>query len=160
MTDDDTTELCGHPTADDTPCEHFASRSDGRCHLHTEIEEDRVREGRPSTFEDHREDCLEAAERGLTYEGIARVAGVGLSTLNDWRDEHPEFDEELERRRAIGEQKLVERVAQKRPEFILERSYDYIKTEKREIEGEHEHTGEGGGPIEVTVRRERYDPDE
>lgn len=140
MTDD-----CGHIKDDGEPCELPGSRDDGRCHHHTDVEGKRARGGRPSQLDDVYDDVMDAAERGLTYEGIARVAGIGLSTLDDWRDKHEEFAKELEQKRAIGEQKLVDRVAEEKPEFILERSYDYIKTEKREV------SGEGGGPVEVTI---------
>lgn len=146
MTDE--TEPCGYVKGDGEPCELPGSRSDGRCHHHTDIDEKRRPGGRPRMLEEDDDlygKIMDAAERGLTYEGIARVAGIGLSTLNDWRDEYAEFASDLERKRAVGEQKLVERVAEDRPEFILERSYDYIKTEKREIEGEHEHRIEGDG---------------
>jgi len=101
--------------------------------------------GRPSKLKKYHDDIMDAAERGLTYEGIARVAGVGVSTLREWRDTDPKFDAQLEQRRAIGESRLVDRVVEEKPEFILERSYDYIKTERREVEGEHEHRVEGDG---------------
>lgn len=102
--------------------------------------------GRPTKLDDERyEAIMDAAERGLTYEGIARTAGIGLATLDDWRDQYEDFSKDLEQHRAVGELKLVDRVSEDKPEFILERSYDYIKTEKREIEGEHEHRVEGDG---------------
>ncbi|ELZ05581.1 hypothetical protein [Natrialba aegyptia] len=145
MTDD---ELCGADTNDDGTCKNPGTRSDGRCHHHTEIEEERRRpqEGRPSELEDNWEACIEAAERGLTYEGIARVAGVGVSTLREWRNDNDEFHAELEKARSRGEQQLVERVAEDRPEFILERSYDYVKTERHEVEADVDQTTEHSFP--------------
>lgn len=108
-------------------------------------EDDGNARGRNKQLEEHREAILEAAEKGMTYEGIARVAGVGVSTLREWRNDHPEFNADLERRRAVGESKLIERVAENRPEFILERSYDYVKTEKHEVESDNTHRIEGDG---------------
>ena len=109
--------------------------------------------GRPKKLADKKDDIHEAAERGLTYEGIARVAGVGSSTLREWRNDYPEFEAELQEARARGEQKLIERVAEDKPEFILERSYDYIKTEKREIDADVDqtttHSLEGVAPDDV-----------
>lgn len=154
MTDE--TERCGYDL-DGQPCQLPASRDDGRCHHHTGIEEERARGGRPSQLEDVYDDVMDAAERGLTYEGIARVAGIGLSTLNDWRDKHDEFAQELEQKRAVGEMRLVDRVVEEKPEFILERSYDYIKTEKREIDADVDQnidTAEG-----VTAEFVTYSPE-
>lgn len=87
--------------------------------------------GRPHMLEDYWEDCVEAAERGLTYEGIARVAGIGVATLRDWIEENEEFSQDLKRARAVAERKLVSKA---KPEFVLQTSYGYTKTEKREVE--------------------------
>lgn len=134
MTDDDT-ELCGSTdTSDGEPCELPGTKSDGRCHHHTDDEEKQARGGRPSKLEDRWDEIMAAAEEGLTYEGIARVAGIGRSTLDDWRREDDEFSQELERRRSVGERDLIQDAD---PEFVLERSYDYTK------EQEIEHTGDG-----------------
>jgi len=107
--------------------------------------DDEAHGGRPSKLDEHKDEILAAAEEGLTYEGIARVAGVGVSTLHEWRNEHEEFSESLERARARAERELIQDVD---PEFVLERSYDYVKTEKREVDldadvdGTHDVTAE------------------
>ncbi|MCD2204421.1 helix-hairpin-helix domain-containing protein [Halobacterium sp. KA-6] len=107
--------------------------------------DDEAHGGRPSKLEKYKDDILEAAREGLTYEGIARVAGVGVSTLHAWRDEHDQFSESLERARAEAERELIQDVD---AEFVLERSYDYVKTEKREVDldadvdGTHDVTAE------------------
>jgi transposase-like protein len=87
--------------------------------------------GRPSLLDEYEDDILDAARMGLTYEGIARVAGIGVRTLHDWRDEHDEFSQSLERARAKAERDLIQDADS---EFVLERSYGYVKTEKREVE--------------------------
>jgi transposase-like protein len=87
--------------------------------------------GRPSLLEEYEDDILNAAREGLTYEGIARVAGIGVSTLHNWREAHEDFSESLERARSEAERELIQDVD---PEFVLERSYDYVKTEKREVD--------------------------
>lgn len=136
MTDD----LCGRPTGESEPCQNPATEGD-----HCWIEShggDVSGHGRPSTLEEYEDDILKAAREGLTYEGIARVAGIGVSTLHDWRDEHDDFSESLERARSEAERKLIQDVD---AEFVLERSYDYVKKEQREI------TGEGGGPLEIAI---------
>ncbi|GAA1280028.1 hypothetical protein GCM10009646_78750 [Streptomyces aureus] len=87
--------------------------------------------GRPSNLDKYEGDILDAAREGLTYEGIARVAGVGVSTLHEWRNEYADFSESLERARSEAERELIQDVD---AEFVLERSYGYVKTEKREVD--------------------------
>ncbi|WP_135830648.1 hypothetical protein [Halorussus halobius] len=126
MTTDD---ICGVETGEGKPCQNPATEGD-----HCWIEShggDVSGHGRPSKLDEHEDDILDAAREGLTYEGIARVAGVGVSTLHDWRNEHDDFSEALERARSEAERELIQDVD---PEFVLERSYDYVKTEKREVD--------------------------
>lgn len=136
---DESPDLCGsRNTTTGDPCRQVASRSDGRCHVHTSIEGEGVDlDGRPSEIDKHYEDIMEAARRGLSYEGIARVAGVGRSTLDDRRRADDEFNSELERNRAIAEMRFVERAEQKHATFMLERAFGY--TEEQTVE----HTGDG-----------------
>ena len=134
----DEMERCGYEdTSSGEPCRHVASRSDGRCHHHTEIEGEGVDlEGRPSEIDKHYDEIMEAARRGLSYEGIARVAGVGRSTLDDRRRADEEFNSELERNRAVAEMRFVQRAEEKHATFMLERAFGY--TEEQQIE----HTGD------------------
>lgn len=94
--------------------------------------------GRPSKLDDHWGDIMAAAAEGLTMEGIARVAGVGVSTLNDWRRENEEFAEALRRNRAKGERELIQDAD---AEFILERSYGYTKEQEIDLSGGEEIGG-------------------
>ena len=116
--------------------------------------------------EDDHDDLLQAAKTGLSLRGCARAAGVSHSQLRRYLDAHEEFRSSFAQARARGETELIEGglrdegVDTSMAKFILASSYGYKKAEKREVEGSMEHTGEGGGPMEVTVRRERYDPDE
>lgn len=142
MTDE--TELCGEPTTEGQPCQKAATRADDRCHLHTEVDtEDGGDLGRPPKLDDVYDDVMAAAEEGLTYEGIARVAGVGRSTLDDWRRENDEFSAELERRRSVGERKLIQEAD---AEFVLERSYEYTKEQDinidADVDGQHDVTAD------------------
>lgn len=127
-----TEDICGVPTGPDgegSPCQNPPTEAD-----HCWIEShggDVSGHGRPSKLEEYEDAILEAAREGLTYEGIARVAGIGVSTLHEWRDEHPDFSESLERARSVAERDLIQDVD---AEFVLERSFGYVKTEKREVE--------------------------
>lgn len=125
MTDD----TCGVETGDGESCQNPATEGD-----HCWIEShggDVSGHGRPSKLDEYEDEILKAARQGLTYEGIARVAGVGVRTLHDWRDEHDDFSQSLERARSKAERKLIQDVD---AEFVLERSYGYVKTEKREVD--------------------------
>jgi len=140
MTDDDA-DQCGAETAAGTPCQHPASREDGRCHHHTDLNP--MRGGRPSKFEDHRDDVIEAARDPIKTRDVARSVGIGKSTLYDWLDERPEFSDAFRRARAEAARDLVDRgladpdVDTGMIRFLLERTFDYTKTQ------ELEHTGDG-----------------
>ncbi len=134
------TDLCGHETASGDPCQLTASQSDGLCHHHTDS--DAVADGgRPSKFDSCKDAILDAAQRGTTKEGCARAAGIAYETLRRWLEEKDEFSAAFKRARAKGEQELIEAVAEDDPRFVLERSYEYIKTEK--VEQETTHKGDG-----------------
>lgn len=127
-------EQCGETKNDGEPCPYPPKHDDGKCGIHTEGNT----QGRPSLLDEYKGDILDAAREGLTYEGIARVAGIGVSTLHDWRDQYDGFSEALERARARGERELIQEAD---AEFVLERSYDYVKKQEIEHSGDvaHEH---------------------
>lgn len=137
-------ELCGYEdTTSGEPCQLTASQDDGLCHHHTQTDA-RADGGRKSKFtEDRVSNILDAAEAGTTIEGCARAAGIHHSTLYQWLDEKEEFSEAFQRARSKGERELLDKVADKDPKFVLERSYEYIKTEKREVEQETTVKGDG-----------------
>ena len=92
--------------------------------------EKEVELGRPSLLDEYQDAILEAAKQGMTFEGIARIAGIGVTTLHQWRNKYPEFDESLKRARAKGEKKLIEECS---AEFVLESAFDYTKSPETEI---------------------------
>lgn len=156
MTDDN---ICGAETAStDGPCQHPAGSCPVSSHSSDATEGDGSGAGgRPSKFTEDRKDQLKkAARRGTTIEGCARAAGIHPSTLYDWLDKYPEFSEAFNRARAKGEQKLVEEVAIEDPKFILERSYDYVKTERREVDLD----ADVDATHDVTAEFVTYDGDE
>ena len=151
MTDD----VCGYPTANDTPCQH-PTTDDGdsdRCWVDGHNESDTTTDdpGRPSKFDEHREAVLEAAEEPIKTLDVARTAGVGKSTLYDWLDEYEEFSDAFRRARSRAARTLVQRgledpdVDTRMVTFLLERTFDYIQ--KQEVE----HTGDG---LDVTLSTE------
>jgi len=130
MTDD----TCGYEKADGTPCELPASRDDGRCHHHTDIEGERANGGRPSLLDEYEDDIYVGARQGMTLEGCARLAGIDESTLHRWIKKYEDFRKSLRRARAQGELKRLQSVNDAGSRFVLERSFGYVKTEKRELE--------------------------
>lgn len=128
MTDD----ICGYQdTAGDQPCQNPATEGTS-CWIEAHGG-DVGGHGRPSKLEDTWDEVMAAAERGLTMEGIARAAGIGVSTLRDWRSQYEDFSAELSRARARAEQDLIRDAG---AEFVLERSYGYTKEQEIELSGE------------------------
>lgn len=162
------TEQCNATKNNGEGCSYPAKYDDGKCGIHTEETEDTDPGGRPSKYSEERAtQAIEAAEEGKSKSGCARAAGVPQSTLQDWLNadymyEGDQFPVAFARARAKGETKLLSGglydpdVDSSMAKFLLASSFDYVKAEKREME----HSGEGGGPVEVTVNRERYEPDE
>jgi len=134
MTDDD---ICGSTdTTSGEPCQNPT----GSCPWH---DTDEVPDtGRPSKFEDYREAILNAAQEPIKTRDVARTAGVGKSTLYAWLDEYDEFSDAFERARSEAARTLVERglndpdVDHATVRFLLERTFDYTKTQELEVGGD------------------------
>jgi len=147
MTDEDT-DICGVPTegGDGPPCQNRAGEN-GRCWIPTHNNPDAENpQGRDFkiTPDDHAE-ILEAARIGASKAGCARAVGVDKASLLRYLEAHDEFRTEFARARSRGEQRLLTGPLEKGPEghteldgsharFILSTSFDYEKTEKRELE--------------------------
>lgn len=142
-------EQCGAETTSGEPCQNNADS----CPWHTnEDTPDTSENGRPSKFNEEREkQALKAAAMGKSKAGCARSAGVGKATLERWLDEHDSFRNAFTRARAQGEEQLIdgglrdENVDSSFAKFLLSTSFDYVKTEKREI------SGAGGSGIEIVL---------
>lgn len=108
--------------------------------------------GRPSKYNEERhERMVEAAKRGATMEGVARAGGIHISTLYEWMDEYPELNEDITRARSQAEMEALEDVADNRPDWLLERSFNYTK--KQEIE----HSAEN---VELNIVLDDEDEDD
>jgi len=136
-------DLCNATKNDGEPCEYTAKYEDGKCGIHSEHNERQDPGGRPSLLDEYEDDIMVGARQGMTLEGCARLAGVAEKTLHSWINKNDEFRKSLKRARAQGELKRLQTVNERGSQFILERSFGYVKTEKREI------MGEGGGPVDV-----------
>ena len=106
-----TNETCGHETADGTPCENSACRSDGKCWIHTEVEEP-ADVGRDSKLTmERQEEIAQAIENGKSMTSAARMAGVSRNAVYSWiekgedQDEgvYAEFHNRLVRAKGYGE---------------------------------------------------------
>jgi hypothetical protein len=163
-------DTCGHPTegGDGPPCELPASKADGRCHHHTDTDE-RANGGREwSIDESDHETILSAARDGFSKAGCARAAGVDEKILRRYLDAHDDFRRAFMRARHDGERTLLkgplverederESIDGQHARFLLSTSFDYQKTEKRELEDVTE--GEGGFGTNIIVSGE-YDPED
>jgi len=130
-------DRCGAETTSGEPCQNPAES----CPWHdTDNPPDT---GRPSLLDEYQDDILAGARQGMTLEGCARLAGVDESTLHRWKNKYEDFRKSLKRARAHGELQHLQSVNDRGSQFILERSFGYIKKEKRE------HMGENGGGIVI-----------
>lgn len=88
---------------------------------------------------------------GNYVETAALAAGIGVSTLHEWRAKHPDFAEAIQSARAIAEQRnvlLIQNAASESWQaaaWWLERSFPQKYGRHDRIE----HTGADGGPIQV-----------
>jgi hypothetical protein len=69
------------------------------------------RAGRPTKFNDATLDQLCAAlADGMSYKSACVVAGIGVTTLSEWRDEHPELEDRLAESREFARQKALQAI--------------------------------------------------
>lgn len=157
-------ETCGAETTAGTPCQH-PTTDDGdpeRCWIPSHNDSGAENpDGRPFAIDesDH-DDILEAAEMAASKAGCARAAGVDKASLLRYLDAHDTFRTAFMRARHRGEKRLVteplyDRKASDAPDmdgqharFLLSTSFDYVKTEKKELEDVTEGS-DGFGPTIV-----------
>ena len=133
---DEPVEKCGAECDDGSVCENPADACGVPSHADPNAENPH---GRPSKLDEHRDDILTGARQGMTLQGCARLAGVDESTLYRWIDKYEDFCKSLKRARAQGELKHLQSVNDAGSRFILERSFGYVKTERREVDADHTH---------------------
>ena len=115
-------------------------------------DDDGATKGRDFALDEGDHDTLiEAAETKKSKRGCARSAGVSHTALQRYLDAHDDFRASFKQARGRGEAELIEgglhddAVDTSMAKFLLASSYDYKKTEQREV------TGEGGGPVSVDI---------
>ena len=149
MTDD---EICGYETVNGGECQNRAG-DNGRCWIpqhNPDSDKGTDGRGRPTKFNDKRaRKAIEAAKKGKSESGCERAAGVTRGTINNWLDKGFTFEDESGKERdfftafaharAQGEDQWIREG--RSPEgdssfakFMLNTSYDYKETEKREVE--------------------------
>ena len=143
MTDD----LCGYEgTTTGEPCRHPAGSCPVPSHSDPDAENPQGRDF--SITDDDHDAILDAASEGLSKAGCARAAGVDKASLLRYLDAHPEFRTAFRRARREGESQLVRDglrdpdVDSSMAKFLLSTSFDYIKTERRELGGDVDLGGE------------------
>jgi len=111
MSDDDA-DTCGYIKDNGDPCQLPASRPDGRCHHHTEIDDQRANGGRDSKLTKEREEQIaQAIEQGKSLTSAARMAGVSRTAVYAWLEKgedqeegiYADFHDRLTRAKGHGE---------------------------------------------------------
>jgi len=107
----DTSEQCGHETAEGEPCSLPGSYADGRCHHHTQAE-DTGNNGRPTKLSYERQEKIaQAIEAGKSMTIAARKAGVSRNAVYSWIEKgedqnegvYKDFHDRIMRARGEGE---------------------------------------------------------
>jgi hypothetical protein len=74
-------------------------------------EQNEKRAGRPTKFNEATIDRLcEALSRGCSIKTACCVTGIGVTTLADWRREHPELEEQLTKAKEIAREKALQAI--------------------------------------------------
>jgi|AKVG01.1.fsa_nt_gi hypothetical protein len=133
-------DTCGHITNDGTRCQKSGNKKDGKCYIHSDHEE--VNMGAPSKFDDAKDDLLSNAEEYITTKQVAQGAGVSKQTLYNYIQMHDDFAEEFRRRRSQASQNLIQdaltgEVDSSFAKFLLQTSFDFIKTEEKLVDENH-----------------------
>jgi len=137
-------DICGAECADGTPCQHPPN-----CPVpsHHDPDADNPHGRKFAIDESDHEDILEAARIGMSKAGCARAAGVDEKSLYRYlkSDENAQFRRAFKRARHKGERRLLTGPLEQHEEdpiqmdpqharFLLSTSFDYVKTEKREVD--------------------------
>mgnify|MGYP000671565098 CR=1 FL=1 len=166
----DESDTCGAETVADSPCQN-PTTDDGdpdRCWIPSHNDPDAGNpHGRDFAIDegDH-DDILQAARDGMSKAGCARAAGVDEKSLARYLDAHDDFRRAFTRARHEGERFLVREALIDSPDdpreidgqharFLLSTSFDYVKTEKQELEHSTDEDTDLGTTIVVSGE---YDP--
>ncbi len=67
--------------------------------------------GRPTKYSPETvERLLAGLADGLSYKSACITAGIGVSTLSDWREKYPELEVRMEEAREVARQKMLQRI--------------------------------------------------
>jgi len=139
MTEDD---ICGAECVDGSKCQNPA----GSCPVpsHTDPDADNPHGRDFALDESDHDDILAAAREGFSKAGCARAAGVSHTALDRYLDAHDDFRSAFTRARHNGESEWIDEGRGEDGDssfakFMLASSYDYKKTEKREVDADVTH---------------------
>jgi predicted transcriptional regulator len=146
-------DKCGAETTSGDPCQNPAAS----CPWHDDDPPDTGRDF-AITDDDH-EDILRAAREGFSKSGCARAAGVSHTALDRYLEAHEDFRATFTRARHEGERELLRNALYEDEDaprqmdgqharFILSTSFDYKKTERKEV------TGPDGDAVDIEVSSE------
>lgn len=111
-------EICGSTdTSDGEPCQNSPSRDDGRCHLHTDHDDQRVEVGRDTKLTKARQESIASMlEQGQSVQAACRCNDISVQTFYRWLDRadqqdegiYVDFGERVAHARGVGEATLVD----------------------------------------------------
>jgi len=112
----DTSEQCGHETAEGEPCSLPGSYPDGRCHHHTQAE-DTGNNGRPTKLSYEKQEKIASdIEQGRSMASAARKQNLSTQTIHNWmqrgesdleegkENQYTDFFERITRAKGYGEE--------------------------------------------------------
>jgi hypothetical protein len=74
--------------------------------------------GRPTKYNEETIGRLLAGlADGLPIKSACIIAGIGVSTLADWREKYPELEERMEEAREVARQKMLQRIKRAAEDF-------------------------------------------
>jgi hypothetical protein len=77
------------------------------------LSDDARKTGRPTKFtEETIERLCGALGDGMSIKSACVIAAVGVSTLNEWREQHPELEDRLAKSREFARQKALSAIKQ------------------------------------------------
>ena len=67
--------------------------------------------GRPTKYSHHvLERLCGALSDGMPIKGACVVAGIGVTTLSEWREKHPEIEQRIDEARELARQQALQRI--------------------------------------------------
>ena len=151
-------DICGDETGDGGKCQLPASREDGRCHHHTEIDETDGMGRDPKLTHERQESIAQMLEDSHSIAAVCRCNGISRSTFYEWLKKgdqqeegiYSDFSDRVARARGAGERQLVDEVLEQAREMGDTRTIlSVLKSRYPDSWGDADATEEDGGTVNI-----------